>query len=277
MLESEIDVLRKRIAIGVAVGSAVVSSALLSFLFLKSPELPVNQFVPNDLSATEVTDESKLEDNQNLLDALNALNSDVNYEELQAQWLNVNLSDYVSAYPDFTGYMQIAGTSIDFPVVQGADNEYYLDRDYEQQSNEAGSPFLDYRNSKEYLDCNNIIYGHNMANGTMFGTLKLLGSQDYYSDNDGLIYYNTVGYKNVFKIYSAYEIDLTSFNFIQTAFADNDPFSDWVQKTKELNQVSELSTVSVPNDTKVLTLVTCTAGGEKRFVVHGYLYNRTVY
>lgn len=277
MLESEIDVLRKRIAVGVAVGSAVVSSALLSFLFLKPPELPVNRFVPNDLSATEVTDESKLEDNQNLLDALNALNSDMNYEELQAQWLNVNLSDYVSAYPDFTGYMQIAGTSIDFPVVQGVDNEYYLDKDYEQQSNEAGSPFLDYRNSKEYLDYNNIIYGHNMANGTMFGTLKLLGSQDYYADNDGLIYYNTVGYKNVFKIYSAYEIDLTSFNFIQTAFADNDPFSDWVQKTKELNQVSELSTVSVPNDTKVLTLVTCTAGGEKRFVVHGYLYNRTVY
>lgn len=261
---------------GVAAVSAVVAVAILCSLLFKTPELPTNQFIPKTMEGMKVTDATKLEDNQDLLDAMNALNAGTEYTELEAQWLNIDLSSYF-VYPDFVGYLQIDGTSIDFPVVQCDDNEYYLDKDYNQHGSESGSPFLDYRNSSEYLDCNNIIYGHNMANGTMFGTLKRLGSQEYYDDNSGLIYYNTVGYKNVFKVYSAYEIDLTSFNFIQTAFADNDPFSDWVTKTKELNQVTDLNTVSVPNDTKILTLVTCTAGGAKRFVVHAYLYNRTVH
>ena len=68
---------------------------------------------------------------------------------------------YVEAVPD-----------INYPIVHGKDNETYLHRTYEKNYNFAGTIFVDYENKGDFSDCNTIVYGHNMKNGSMFAQLK---------------------------------------------------------------------------------------------------------
>lgn len=61
---------------------------------------------------------------------------------------------------------------MDYPVVQGEDNEYYLHHTFRREANKAGSIFLDYRNRADFTEQCVIIYGHNMKDGSMFSNLK---------------------------------------------------------------------------------------------------------
>ena len=74
---------------------------------------------------------------------------------------------------DFAGWLRIPGTKIDYPVMsREGDNNYYLDKNFEQKQDKNGLLILDYRNDVTADRQNLIIYGHNMRTGVMFGTLK---------------------------------------------------------------------------------------------------------
>ena len=68
--------------------------------------------------------------------------------------------------------IQILGLGVDYPVVQGKDNDHYLHYTFDGKANKAGSIFLDYRNRKDFTDSKVILYGHNMKDGSMFSNLK---------------------------------------------------------------------------------------------------------
>ena len=76
---------------------------------------------------------------------------------------------YVEAIPD-----------ISYPVVRGEDNDFYLHRTYKKEDNFAGTLFIDCENSPDFSDCNTIMYGHNMKDGSMFGQLKYFKLQETY-------------------------------------------------------------------------------------------------
>ena len=99
--------------------------------------------------------------------------------EEQSKETAVMLPKFTQLYeenPDFTGWLRIPGTKIDYPVMtRSGDNNYYLDKNFEQQHDKNGLLILDYRNDIENtagVQQNFIIYGHNMRTGVMFGTLK---------------------------------------------------------------------------------------------------------
>lgn len=73
---------------------------------------------------------------------------------------------------DIVAWIQIPGIDVDYPVVQGEDNEYYLYHTFRKEANKAGSIFLDYRNCAYFTEQRVIIYGHNMKDGSMFSNLK---------------------------------------------------------------------------------------------------------
>jgi sortase B len=173
------------------------------------------------------------------------------------------------------GYLQVDTTDIADWVVQSDDNKYYLEHDYNDAISTSGALFGDYRNNFEDLSVNNIIYGHNMADGSMFGTLQNL--RNVAKDTKINIYLNTRCYSNIFEVYSVYEIDLKTFNYIQTNFEDTLAIQNFITETRKYNEVSEFDNIQIPENTKVLTLSTCTAGGKKRFVVHAYLKERSVF
>ena len=68
---------------------------------------------------------------------------------------------------DTAAWLRIEGTSIDYPIVQASDNEFYLNQDFNKNKSKAGSIFMDCRNGQDLEDRNTILYGHNMKNGTI--------------------------------------------------------------------------------------------------------------
>lgn len=84
---------------------------------------------------------------------------------------------------DIVGWIYCEGTKINYPIVQGESNQDYLYRTHTGERNSNGSIFLDFRNLDDFSDFNNIIYGHNMGNGAMFGTLKRFWDQTYYEEH----------------------------------------------------------------------------------------------
>jgi len=81
--------------------------------------------------------------------------------------------DFDSINEDVIGWIYMeALPEISYPVVQGEDNNFYLHQTYEKNYNFAGTIFIDYENKRDFSDCNTLVYGHNMKNGSMFGMLK---------------------------------------------------------------------------------------------------------
>lgn len=102
---------------------------------------------------------------------------------------------------DFIGWISIPGTSLDYPVVQTKDNEYYLKHDFNKDESEIGIPFLDMRNDIEGYQDNFIIYGHNLNNGNMFGCLKNYLDKSYYEKHPIIQFdtlYQTAKYRIVY-------------------------------------------------------------------------------
>jgi len=84
---------------------------------------------------------------------------------------------------DIVGWLYCEDTPINLPVVQGQDNEYYLNRMYDGTGNGSGTLFIDYRSPRDFTGSNTVIYGHNMKNRSMFGTLANYKRQEYYEEH----------------------------------------------------------------------------------------------
>lgn len=81
---------------------------------------------------------------------------------------------------DVVAWIYCPDTPINYPIVQASDNDTYLHRLLNGSYNTAGTLFMDYRNEADLSDWNTIIYGHNMKNDSMFGTLTDYKHQKYY-------------------------------------------------------------------------------------------------
>lgn len=84
---------------------------------------------------------------------------------------------------DVVGWIYCEDTPINCPIVQAEDNDYYLRRLIDGTWNSSGTLFADYRNAADFSDSNTIIYGHNMKNKGMFGTLSNYKEQSYYDEH----------------------------------------------------------------------------------------------
>lgn len=85
---------------------------------------------------------------------------------------------------DVIGWLEIYGTKIDYPIVQGKDNFHYLNYTVTGEFSTAGSIFLDAANKRDFSDFNNILYGHYMAERKMFGDLGLFANEDFFNKHE---------------------------------------------------------------------------------------------
>lgn len=86
--------------------------------------------------------------------------------------LRVDFAALRAVNEDVVGWIYCEGTAISYPLVRGADNDYYLHRSYDRSRNAAGSIFMEELNSPDFSDGNTILYGHNMRDGSMFAALQ---------------------------------------------------------------------------------------------------------
>ena len=101
-------------------------------------------------------------------------------EDSENTYLQVDFEGLKKVNPDVIAWIHIPALDLSYPVVQGKDNSYYLHHMFDGQENKNGSIFVDYHNRPDFTDSNTIVYGHNMKNGSMFGTLERYQEQNLY-------------------------------------------------------------------------------------------------
>lgn len=101
----------------------------------------------------------------------------------EAAPIEVDFDALLEKNADIIGWLYSEDTPINLPVAQSSDNEYYLRRLIDETWNSAGTLFVDYRNGRDFSDNNTIIYGHNMKNKEMFGTLPNYKDQSYFEEH----------------------------------------------------------------------------------------------
>ena len=114
--------------------------------------------------------------------------------------------------PDVVGWIYCPGTIINYPVVQAADDNYYLHRSYDGSYNFAGSIFVEAVNKPEFQDPNTIIYGHNMKDNTMFAGLSKWSSQSFY-DQHPTIWLMTPEQDYRIELFSGYTTSAGSYSY----------------------------------------------------------------
>lgn len=91
--------------------------------------------------------------------------------------------------PDVVAWIEIPGTKISYPVVQGKDNEEYLHKTFSGRKNRSGCLFLDRKCKKNFSSDNNIVYGHHMKDGSMFAELVKFREQPFVKKYHTIILY----------------------------------------------------------------------------------------
>lgn len=169
-------------------------------------------------------------------------------------WPDVDFEALKAINPDIVGWIYLEGTEINYPVVRGSDNSYYLNKLYDGTSNGSGSIFMDYRNEPNFVDKNNILYGHSMKNGTMFTAIKRFKNQAYYDEHPvALLMTPEKNYKVEFFTGYIANVEQDAWDYY---FDTEEDFQHWLDSSKSK---STFASEVVPTvDDEILTLSTCT-------------------
>lgn len=162
--------------------------------------------------------------------------------------------------PDIIGWIWFENAGINYPIVQGKDNEIYLEMTADKQENKCGSIFMDYRCSSDFSDDHTIIYGHNMKDMSMFGSLKRYKTDDaFYEQNQSFVIY-VPGKAYEYEIFSFYDVNSTD-----SVYHLNP--SELLYKDMSRASYRDIKLIKERNNGKILTLSTCSEKG-KRFIVN---------
>lgn len=182
--------------------------------------------------------------------------------------IDVDFDNLKSKNEDTVSWLQVGGTNINYPIVKGTDNEFYLSHSFDKSNNKAGWAFMDYRNSTINIDKNTIIYAHNMKDKTMFGTLNNLLTSEWYDVEDNrIIKTSSEKYNMLWQIFSVYTIETTN-DYIETSFNNDSEYQEFLDLI--LGRTFRNFNTKVNTSDNILTLSTC-YGSTKKLVVHSKL------
>ena len=192
-------------------------------------------------------------------------------QDLQHTISTASLKELQNNYEEMVGWIKINQTKVDYPIMQAANNEFYLKHNYKGEKFRAGSIFLDYRNDPALNDRHSIIYGHDLRNGSMFGQLHQYEQQSFADANR----YFTIEKANeiiTVEVFAAYQTKI-DFYYIETEFT-NLSYEQFIKTIKNKSVITYDGNVSV-ND-QIITLSTCVSDNrsDERFVVHAKVVER---
>lgn len=175
---------------------------------------------------------------------------------------------------DIVGWLEIEGTSINYPVLQGIDNEYYMTHNYKKQKSKNGSIFLTKDYDWSIPSSNLLIYGHNLNNGTMFQELLKYAKEEFYKEHPTIRFttnkedaeYEII---SVFKsrVYYKSEKNVFRYYFFVNAKSEAE-YNEFVQNAKKASLYNIDATAQYGD--QLITLSTCSYHVEEgRFAVVG--------
>lgn len=209
----------------------------------------------NDNLIEVAVNETQKEDSENEDDDKIKLPIDVDFEVLKSQ------------NQDIIAWLYSEDTPINYPIVQTDNNDYYLRRLVDGTYNQAGTLFMDYRNNSDFEDYRTIVYGHNMKNDTMFGTIINYKSQEYYDKHKEMYLFTE---DKSFKIELIAGYTTSSESNIYTEPIKNSNNEELMQIAIR-NSTFE-SDIKVTEQDKILVLSTCSYDYENaRYILLGIL------
>lgn len=183
--------------------------------------------------------------------------------------------------PDLVGILCIPSLDLCYPVVQGKTDTEYLKKTFYGTENGSGCIFMDTATNPDLSDANTFLFGHNMKNGTMFGSLKRLYQEENLCREDPYLYFYSEKTVRKYEIFSYYVTEADSDAY--QGIADEADYDAYVRKAKERSLYASGSSTDLSKYVStdltaaltgprpaLLTLSTCSgpAGGTQRFLVH---------
>ena len=173
---------------------------------------------------------------------------------------------------DIVGWLEIPNTTINYPVLQGKDNEYYMYHNYKKQKSKNGSIFLTKDYDWSIPSSNLLIYGHNMQNGTMFQELLRYKKEEFYKQHP-IIRFTTEKEDAEYEIISVfpsrvyYKSEKNVFRYYYFVNAKNEAeYNEFVKNAKKASLYDIEATAEYGDP--LLTLSTCSYHTEDgRFAV----------
>ncbi len=181
----------------------------------------------------------------------------------RAEHMGTALRKLAEENGDLVGWISFEGLDMEYPVMQGEDDEEYLYHTFWGEYNRGGSIFMEAQNTGDWNDFHTIVYGHNMRNGSMFGRLKELGKPEVYENNRFFTVYTVQGAYR-YEIFAMYDIEAGGdiYNISPATTEERGELIAGMQKRSFLQ-----TGVAVGTADRIVTLSTCSATG-RRFVVN---------
>ena len=188
----------------------------------------------------------------------NLKNINANFEILQ------NINDEV------TSWIKVPSTKVNYPVVQGNDNKYYLSHSFDKSDSSIGWVFLDYRNNKYFNDKNTVIYSNGKLDDVLFGSLNDILDVSWYNElSNRIIKTSTKTNNNLWEIFSVYNADKDE---IMISFNSDNEYINYLNKIK--NKSIFNFNIDVNNIEKILTLKSF--NDKKSIIIHARLISHTI-
>lgn len=168
--------------------------------------------------------------------------------------------------PDTRAWLNLFGTTINEPVVQGKDNTEYLNLNALRESKVSGALFLDASNSSDFSDFNNIVYGHSMKADAKFGGLYKFGDKDYFDKHEhGNLYIN--GKNRGLEIFAFLEADAFDYSIYHVPVTSQSHKESYLKNIKE--KAINYREINVSTNDHIVLMSTCAyySGNERRVVV----------
>lgn len=181
---------------------------------------------------------------------------------------NLNFNELRETNSDVVAWITVDGTNVNYPVVQTADNDYYLKHDILKNYRSSGWVFMDFRNELDLSDDNTIFYGHNLLNRTSFGSLQTLFTDKWFNNSNHYIVIATPDIKNVYEVFSVYTIDPEVY-YLQNNFYTDEEYQKFLDTLKSRSKYNFNVDLNI-ND-RIITLSTCTDDNLGRKVIHAKL------
>ena len=229
----------------------------------------LNEIILTDAELNEIRAQEEEQEKENIIRKEEEAKKEKEQEKKE-RMLKVGKLQEINS--DIVGWIEIEGTNINYPVLQGKDNNYYLDHNYKKQKTEKGSIFLDKSYDWDIKSNNLIIYGHNLVNGQMFKDLLKYAKEDFYKKHKA-IRFTTEKEDKEYEIISAFKSKVynqkekNAFRYYDFINAKSEKeYNNFVKQAKEASLYDTKNTAKYGDE--LITLITCAYHvDDGRFVV----------
>ena len=191
--------------------------------------------------------------------------------EIAAESMRIRaaLADVIAVNYDAVGWIYVPGTDIDYCVVLGEDNDFYLDHSEYRDYYALGAIFEDYEDQRSVeKNRNTVLYGHNVWYGGMFHDVEKYLDEEYFNLKTP-IYYYTMKEVYVFEPFTIFEADW-GYQYFAIDFKDDEEYVSFLYEMRDNSKFPR--DIEFDAGDRILTFSTCTNGAKtQRWCFQSYL------